>query len=113
MANELSDYMRAYDHGSVGELANLFTPDLIRSNGNDPAENRDAALRTYEHQFSVLSNRQYQLSNVRYQTGQDVGTARGDYVITSSAGQSQGRIWFEFVARDGFLFIDKIAIVPS
>lgn len=113
MRNELGSYMQAYDDESVVELGNLFAPDLVRRNGADPVENRDAALATYQQQFDELTNPQYQLTDVTYRTGQGEGIAEGRYVITSSAGQSQGRIGFEFVVRDGFLYIDKIGIAPS
>jgi hypothetical protein len=113
MHNVLNAYVQAYSDKSVVELESLFAPDFLRRNGEGPVENRDAALATYRQQFDELTNPRYQLIGLRYQTGRGRGTAEGDYVITSSGGQSRGRIAFEFVARGGFLFIDKIGIAPS
>lgn len=113
MHNELNAYARAYSDESVGELASLFAPDLRRRNDHDPVEDLAGALGTYRQQFAQLRNPNYQLTDLRYQPGQGSGTAEGRYVITSSAGESTGGIAFEFVARGGFLYIDKIAIAPA
>jgi hypothetical protein len=113
MHNVLLEYVQAYSDESVGELESLFAPDLVRRNGDDPIEHRDAALATYQQQFDQLTNPQYQLSGLQYQSVPGGGTAEGSYVITSSAGQSQGRIGFVFEVRDGLLLINGIRVIPS
>lgn len=113
MHNVLLGYVQAYSDESVVELESLFAPDLVRRNGDDPVEHRDAALATYQQQFDQLSDPQYQLSGLHYSAVPGEGTAEGGYVITSSAGQSRGRIIFVFEVRGGHLLINGIRVIPS
>ena len=113
MHDVLLSYVNAYSAEDAAALGSLFAADLARQNGNDPVEDRNAALATYQRQFDHLTNPQYSLSNIQYATGRGEGSAAGTYVITSAAGRTGGTIEFHFVARGGRLLIDAIRVVPS
>ena len=113
MHDVLLAYVNAYSAEDAAALGRLFAVDLVRQNGNDPIEDRNAALATYQHQFDQLTNPQYSLNGIQYASGRGEGSAAGAYVITSGAGRTGGSIEFHFVLRGGRLLIDAIRVVPS
>ncbi len=106
-------YVSAYSNEDAPALGRLFAADLVRQNGTDPIEDRNAALVTYQQQFDQLTNPQYTLGDIRYDVGQGQASAAGTYVITSAAGRTSGSIEFHFVVRGGRLLIDAIAVTPA
>jgi hypothetical protein len=112
MRQVLSEYVSAYSAEDLQRLRALFSSDLVRQNGTDPAQNLAGALDTYATQFAQLSNPRYQLSNLRYSQGRQVGAALGTYRITSASGVNTGAIEFWFAVRDGELLITRMAIRP-
>jgi hypothetical protein len=113
MHDVLLAYVNAYAAEDSGALGRLFASDLVRQNGADPIENRDAALATYQRQFDQLTNPHYSLTGIQYAAGRGEGSAAGTYAITSAAGRTGGSIEFHFVLRGGGLLIDAIRVVPS
>jgi hypothetical protein len=113
MHDVLLGYVNAYSAEDAAGLGRLFAADLVRQNGHDPIEDRDAALATYQRQFDQLTNPQYSLTNIQYASGRGEGSAAGTYVITSAAGRTRGSIEFHFVVRGGRLLIDAVRVVPS
>jgi hypothetical protein len=113
MHDVLNAYAAAFRAEDVDRLRSLFSADLVRKNGSDPAQDLAHALDTYAGQFGQLSTPDYELSDLRYQEGATAGEALGTYRITDdNAVDARGHIAFRFTARDGSLLIDRIVISP-
>jgi hypothetical protein len=113
IAGLLSDYQNAYTAEEVVRLAQLFTPDMQRQNGNDLVENRAQALDTYQRQFDALNSPHYRLSHVRYLSDANGVVVNGSYSIVSAEGTATGQIAFHLVRRNGRPMIDAIRTVPT
>jgi hypothetical protein len=113
MTDVLVSYQDAYSAEDSDALASLFASDLERRNADEPPQDVDEALATYEEQFAGLSNPTYLLSNVEFTEGEREGFASGMYEIVHDAGSASGQIGFHFVGTDDGLLIDEIAVEPN
>jgi hypothetical protein len=113
MTDVLVSYQDAYSAEDSDALASLLASDLVRQNADEPPQDVDEALATYEEQFAALSNPTYLLSNVEFTEGEGEGFASGTYEIVHDAGSASGQIAFHFVGTDDGLLIDEIAVEPN
>ncbi len=109
----LDEYQTAYSNQDTSALASLFSPNLVRRNGNDPAQNLQEALGTYAGQFAQLDHPTYRLFDVRASGGRGQGSASATYTISDNGAPGvSGGISFHFVVKGDLLLIDNIVIQP-
>jgi len=109
----LKGYSEAYSAESIGKLAALLAPTLIRKNGNHTPEDRSEALATYAGQFHQLSHPAYQLSDVKVTPQAGGALATANYTITSQNGAVHSAITFHLVSEGSQLKIVEITIPPA
>jgi hypothetical protein len=109
----LSEYQSDYSGENAEALRGLFSEQLSRQDGSKGAEDFSEAMRTYEKQFSELTEPRYTLSNVKVEPGTGEASAGADYSISSQNGTVTGAIGFHLVEHEGRLLIDSIHVTPS
>ena len=109
----LEAYAAAYSNEDVDALATMFAPSFVRVNGDDPAQDRAAALASYAEQFGELEDPAYTLTGLRVSIAGDRAGVTGEYGIESTAGTVSGAIRFELEMDGGRLMITRIELEPD
>ncbi len=109
----LSEYQADYSGENAEALRGLFSEQLTRQDGSKPTEDLAEAMKTYEKQFSELTEPRYTLSNIKVEPGTGEATAGANYSISSQNGTVTGSIGFHLVESEGRLQIDSIQVTPS